>query len=773
MAEVAALQRIDRLLRWLKRRYGLQNLRLPASRALHAAPVPHAAGDLQALRRWQRLRGAFERLLHQRARRAPDLGDAGRLAEAVVGAALYSFVCDRRVIQALAQPGVWRLREVASVGVFLELGLPWPGQGTAVQRFALQPMSALLLGRVAQVSQVLDARSRAEHRHALHRLVAALARQTGEGDAFVDTADAAERWLCETTATAVRLRVPGHLVAVLEGRCEAVSLPVHDWTRWMTGHDPPAETASCAAEPDTDFTPPDRLAARLGAGDGSGSEAAARARAVSLHQQVRAVFAEVDRLAEAHAEQKQKSLNRIEALVPRLESAIEQHASAPDFAVAVVQWLIELLRSGATDRALRSTSADRYYTELVGLLIDRLSDHALADIDEDTLADAYAELLEALSPGRQPYALGRLREFHRFLVQHHGVPDVDWAEVTPEGLERHHAPDAGILLWPEYPVALKLLAEDPSADPRERRLQAVVLLLMFRAGLRAGECLGLRAADLICTDGVWILLVRRNAYRNLKSDAGIRQVPLIGPLNVLELELLQGWHAHADETVSNDRCGVLIGQHEMPRRLVDRTRLLGRITDALRAATGRTTVRPHHLRHTFACRMALLLCLRALPQDEARRRIVQRLVGPCEPEATRRVLLDTNEPSKRALWALSLAIGHASPATTLRWYVHVHELLQVIAFDELEAELAVKLDTVTAAYVCGWPVARSRHRARVDGAWASRHFAPGAIEPLPRAYQPRAAPVLPPRKAAPSPPLEPLTVDRLLELLHRRSRVDG
>ena len=119
------LQRIDRLLRWLKRRHGLQHLRLPASRALHAAPVPHATGDLQTLQRWQQLRRAFESLLHQRARRVPDLGDAGRLAEAVVGAALYSFICDRRVIQTLAKPGAWRLREITSVGVFLELELPW------------------------------------------------------------------------------------------------------------------------------------------------------------------------------------------------------------------------------------------------------------------------------------------------------------------------------------------------------------------------------------------------------------------------------------------------------------------------------------------------------------------------------------------------------------------------------------------------------------------------------------------------------------------------
>lgn len=772
-AEITALQRIDQLLRWLKRRHGLQNLRLPASRGLQTAPVPHASGDLQALQRWQRMRRAFEALLHQRARRAPNLGDAGRIAEAVVGAVLYSFISDRRILQALVLPDTWCLRNIPSLGVFLEIRLPSPGQGTAVRRFAVHPMSALLLGRVARLPEGLDVQGRAVCRRALHRLVTALARQAGADDADLGCADTAERWLCETTAIAAQLRLPGHVAAYLDGRCEAVSLPLHDWSRWMTGHDPPADASAGATDTESDLTPPDRPVARVHSADGPASEAAHRARGLALHRRVRAIFSEVDRLAANHAEQKQKSLNRIEALVPRLEDAIAEHASAPDFVVAVVQWLIELLRSGATDRALRSSSADRYYTELVGPLIDQLGDHTLADIDEETLAEAYAELLEACSPDRQAYALGRLQEFHRFLVRHHGVPQVDWSEVTPEGMERHHSPDAGVLLWPDYQAALTLLAEDPSADLRERRLQAVVLLLMFRFGLRAGECLGLRAADLIRIDGQWIVLVRRNAYRHLKSDAGVRQVPLIGPLDALEGTLLAGWQAHAEETVGNDRCGVLIGRKDAPRRLVDRHRLLARISDALRGVTGRSTLRPHHLRHAFASRMVLLLCLRSLPEDEARRRIVQRLVGPCEPEATRRVLLDTDEPSKRALWALSLAIGHASPATTLRWYAHVHDLLMVSAFDDLAAELSVKLDTVTAAYVCGRKVARSRHRVRLDDAWSHRHLATGAIEPLPRASSPRAPPTLPPRKPAASPPLEPLAVDRLLELLHRRSRVDG
>ncbi|EHR69316.1 site-specific recombinase XerD [Burkholderiales bacterium JOSHI_001] len=771
-AELAGLRRIDRLLRWLKRRYGQTQLRLPASRTLTVLPVQHLQGDMLKFHLWQQMRGAFEGLLHQRARRSHGLTGAGQLAEAMVGAALYSFVADPRVLDALTRPGTWKLTAVDGLGAFLVVSQTWPCKEVAVQRFPMQPMSLLLLARVAEYAGHINQDGRSECRRSLQRLITTLRRQV-EGGTATDFAgpDAALRWLCSMVGIAARTRLPGHVAAYLDGSTESVGLAEHDWSRWMTGKAPRIDAA-----PDAEAiapTQPDRPAACIPASAASPTEAAGRAKGLALHRSVRAIFRQVSKAANEFAVRTQRSLNRNEVLIPQLEAALEQHAEAPDFVLAMVQWLIELLQNSSDDRILQSVSADRYFTELIRLVIDTLSAHTLADIDEDALASAFSELLERIGAGRLPYTWGRLRDFHRFLIRHHCLPEIDWGEIAPEGLERHHAPDAGVMLWPEYTQALELLAADPTTDLRERSMQACVLILLYRFGLRVGECIALRAADLILFDEQWIVLVRRNAYRNLKSDAGVRQVPLIGPLSPLESKLLEGWQAHADATVGSDRCGVLIAQSNEPRRLADRKRLMDRITDALRVVAQRPTAHPHHLRHAYACRMALMLCMRELPSDPARLRLVRRLIGPCDPRAARQVLLDTDAPSKRGLWALALAIGHASPSTALRWYIHVHEYMLVVAMEDLGRELEVKLDATTAAYACGRPVARSRHRIVMDAAWAERHLVAGALQPVATCKAASSQPVLPARKPATTVSLDLLTVDRLLEQVHRRSRVDA
>lgn len=775
-SELQAMQRIDSLLRWLKRRYGLGHLRLPASRSLVALPVDHRQGDLVQLTLWQNLRAAFEAVLHQRARRGARLARASRLAEALVGVVLYSFVCDPRAVAGLLEPSTWRLVHVPGLGIYLELRQLWPNHDEAVNRYRLHPLAALLLGRVAQSAGNFDTDLRAECQRAVAGLIGTLRRRCEGGTApdFIRFGEAV-RWLCELVARAARMRLPGHLVAYLDGSAEAVSLPAHDWLRWMTGSAPPmaADEASPLEAPPPEAAEPDRLAPVIRARTDARTDGQRRKLGRALHDDVRRAFCAVERGAGEHAEQTQRSLNRIAALLPRLADVLERHSQAPCFARAAVQWLVALLESGLGPRALRSNSAYRYYVELIGMVIDGLSALTLAEIDEDALADAYAQMLGSVSRRRVGYTWDRLREFHRFLVRHHGVPEIDWAEIAPEGMSRLMAPDAGLLCWDEYRVALRLLAEDASTDLRERRMQAFVLLLLFRFGLRVQECIALRASDLLRCGETWVVLVRRNAYRQLKSDAGVRQVPLVGPLDPLETEVLQGWLEHADETAGEDRCAVLMSRDEAPRRLVDEQRLRSRITDALRAATGSTTLHPHQLRHGFATRLVLLLATPTWPPDPLRRAILQRLIGPCDPAATRRLLLDTEDSSKRAFWALALMVGHASPATTLRWYLHAHDFQLADAFDALAPELEVRLDTVTASYACGHRLTPSRHRVAIDEAWTLKHMTHGACGTVVAAPPAAAAATLPPRPVRSEPPLAPIKVDRLLELSHRRGRIDA
>jgi hypothetical protein len=72
VAELAALDRIDCLLHWIKRRYDLQTLKLPATR--RTLEVPQATFEVGALRHSSvadALRGAFVRVMFARARASP------------------------------------------------------------------------------------------------------------------------------------------------------------------------------------------------------------------------------------------------------------------------------------------------------------------------------------------------------------------------------------------------------------------------------------------------------------------------------------------------------------------------------------------------------------------------------------------------------------------------------------------------------------------------------------------------------------------------------
>jgi integrase len=331
-----------------------------------------------------------------------------------------------------------------------------------------------------------------------------------------------------------------------------------------------------------------------------------------------------------------------------------------------------------------------------------------------------------------------------------------------------------LVLWPDYELALHLLLDDKTAGLRERQLQACVLLLMFRFGLRISEALGLRARDLHREpDGIWVVIVRPTDYRELKTDSGIRQVPLIGPLSETEATLLESWAQHAQELVGDDRCGALFSRHDCVRHLVDRSRIVARITDALRAATGNPVLRPHHLRHSFATRTVGLVSLDAVPAEPALAAIVRRLVGPCEPAATRRLLLDRPERSKRGLWALSTAIGHASPRTTLRWYSHAQEFLAALQLVPLFESARLRLDAATASYVLGVRLPASQRKVDIDEALIGRHQRSAIQRVASMVRKPSGTPVLPARRVVPQAPVGPLDVDRLLDITYRRGRVDG
>ena len=119
-----------------------------------------------------------------------------------------------------------------------------------------------------------------------------------------------------------------------------------------------------------------------------------------------------------------------------------------------------------------------------------------------------------------------------------GFPPVDWMEIAPLGCQTAVSVDAGFIGWDEYLAAFRLLLSDPDQDERTRHLQAVVWFFIYRYGARVSEALGLRRRDIVHLESRPVVLFRNNDYREIKSDAGIRQVPLIGPMLAEEKQAL-------------------------------------------------------------------------------------------------------------------------------------------------------------------------------------------------------------------------------------------
>lgn len=809
IAEVEACRRAYRLLSWCQQRYGL-DIRLP--KVYLPAPPPPAAFDADTLPRAKAARdfaATFDRLVTARARGLRHaLASPGRqAAETAVSLAVHSRIAHACRLNDFVEGAPFELLDDGHAGAWVVLSeVPPSGSGAGRPmnvRHAVHPVTAALLTRLhACRREGRDEQGR--HREVI--VVVEQLRHEFEPDAFpFASAASAIRWLCDRMSALNALELPGTVAGYLDGSTGGVSLPPAAWARLVRGRPlrpgltcpvPLVDTQAPNTEPsdgehevdgvdDTSTSgaivaPTAALLPALVPCRDDPAPGVALQRVRSLHKAVRKLLHQhVRGLGSGHTRANQSSSrNQKETLIPALEDLLRRFADVAVLAAACAQWLVHLLLHGSGGAELRARSCTRYYFSLAPRLPLALAMLDVAELDADTLAQAYGEFLDQLGPTAQPYAFRRLQVFHAFLMVQHGVPPIEWAEVAPTTLLPSLRVDANIVTWPEHAAVLGLLAGDVHADERTRVLQAIAWFFVFRFGARINEVLGLRRKDVVWQGDQLVVLLRPNAYRDLKTHAGVRQVPLIGPLSALERHLLESWLEHVDHYASVDHLAALFGERGHPRELVDTRAVTARITQALHAVTGDETLRIHSGRHAFACRLQLLVQLDAEDPVHRFRPLFANVLGPTDPAVARRLLTDTPDLSRRGLWAAKLAMGHASPATMQRCYCHLDDLLSALALEPVFARYSTRMNRRTLAYAAGVredempkavdvresPVTLARvRRLRPDGWSRSESLV------VDRAAPPR----LPPRAVPIAPPLTPVLADQALGFVHRRGELDG
>ncbi len=391
--------------------------------------------------------------------------------------------------------------------------------------------------------------------------------------------------------------------------------------------------------------------------------------------------------------------DRFTAALHELELGLVANPRLPAICRLTFGWVQHLAHSEHMAGKRYATKTIRNYWFSWGLrLIEEVPDFDPRLMLPSELEELYSSIVEDAVLHDKTHLYAPARNFHRWLMLSEGVAEIDWSEFRALAGVDHRYVNANLIQLSEYETALDLLLEDQWVDKRRRTMQAAVLILLYRFGLRFGEALGLQRGDLGFSHalGIWWVRVRGNAYRALKTSAARRTVPGLEPLTAKEEGTLRQWLSHVGEerdALPRTPLFALSPSGSEALAMVPKQSVARRLAEAIRGATSDPTVRVHHCRHSFATRLLAEVVLTADWMSSSEGELQARLAGLAELSgaslegagdrefALRRSLssrlVNERDASRRAIWAVAALLGHAWPATTLNVYAHAgHQWLR-------------------------------------------------------------------------------------------------
>lgn len=450
------------------------------------------------------------------------------------------------------------------------------------------------------------------------------------------------------------------------------------------------------------------------------------------------------------------------------------------------QWIYSLARDGQRDGSDYAPKTLRNYWYSWALrVIEDFGPIDPVQLSAAEIEELYLQIVEDAAVENRQHLYPPMRNLHRYLVAHHGVSEINWAALGQATGQGQVHVNANLLHEHEYFRALDLLRNDEAVSARVRGLQAAVLVLLYRFGLRIAECLGLCDGDVVFNEKRqrWSVTVRANQYRALKTENARRRVVQLEIFDTREDEVLKAWALHVGHYVAQygeqplfaSGMGLQQRLDLFPRQLVTL-----RVGQALHAASGDPSLRIHHCRHSFATRILSL----GLEHDvDGQAACVAR---GRDGSGLLLELASETSPSRRFVWAVAAALGHASPTTTLQTYFHGgHRLLRSWCLSSVWAPD----DDVDAAqwfaFACGTSLKtmqraaqRSRSLSNTGGDpataappyWAIRNWS--QLPLIGQGERTKLAAILP--RLAVMEPLDAFnSVDQIIDHVRRFGRTDG
>ena len=344
--------------------------------------------------------------------------------------------------------------------------------------------------------------------------------------------------------------------------------------------------------------------------------------------------------------------------------------STREVLVRWMHYLVEQARNKGKPLELATVHGYRaaIATRLVGILPEYLS-----DVSAEDLGDLLDEVVEsATSPTLRHRLCELIRRFNAFRIREGIAVDGRIELPTRDGGECDVS--ARYITEQQYESALLHLHEgkDSTAALEAR----VFLILAYRFGLRRSEILGLTLGDVRRGDPDHDLVVRPNALRDLKTSNAVRRLPLalLSDTERREVHALRDVRCDAAKGPGSPNLSRhqyvffheltpakwLLAAHPAPRTVLA----------ALRFATGDEGLHVHHLRHSFATRLALGALISSCTKSAQQGLPNFMRAMPSQAKMFHALCRARRDPMARRFTTVSVAMGHGSDATTFQHYVH-------------------------------------------------------------------------------------------------------
>ncbi|MEH6650498.1 MAG: hypothetical protein V7707_10785 [Motiliproteus sp.] len=466
--------------------------------------------------------------------------------------------------------------------------------------------------------------------------------------------------LCEVVSQANLIELPGMVAASLSERVPPTSMSLLDWIRITTGkqvHLPGNEATQQASSTDISSVIAEKqlkYRSRVNAST-LGTDA--------LQANARAYYQSIRQTLKSYSKPKAKQCaSAIDTVTQQWESKVSASV------LLLGQWITYRINEGKRFRsgALAFNSVTQYFGTLAGSFQELAYDHDLLCMESDDVTDFYADLVEIkqFSHRSTPYFVGVLQDFQRWAATK-GVATPNWSDLDIPTPERTVSP--GMLTENEYLDALHLIMHRLDLADRDFQLfVAFVLIACYRFGLRSAEATGLKREDWCAYNDSWVVLVRDNRVRKLKSHASRRAVPLLFALHTLEQHVIEQVLGRFDALASDRPNTPLLCQGSDHRLTADAPMISPTIIEVLRHVTGNPRLVLHHCRHSFYNRVFSALSDLHFPLTD---KLQAKTLDPLQ---VRQLILGPQSGvSRRNSMAMARLMGHAHPRTGMLNYNHL------------------------------------------------------------------------------------------------------